>query len=127
MCMNRLEKGQLSRRERQIMDIIYRLGQASAKDVQENLPDPPSYSAVRALLVTLENKGMVKHAKESRRYIYKPAITEKKARKSAIQNLVSTFFEGKPQNLVAALLDESDEHLTKDQINDIRKMVDGNS
>lgn len=125
--MNRLEKGQLSRRERQIMDIIYRLGQASAKDVQENLPDPPSYSAVRALLVTLENKGMVKHAKESRRYIYKPAITEKKARKSAIQNLVSTFFEGKPQNLVAALLDESDEHLTKDQINDIRKMVDGNS
>ena len=125
--MNRLEKGQLSRRERQIMDIVYRLGQASAKDVQENLPDPPSYSAVRALLVTLENKGMVKHAKESRRYIYKPAITEKKARKSAIQNLVSTFFEGKPQNLVAALLDESDEHLTKDQINDIRKMVDGNS
>lgn len=122
--MNRLEKGQLSRRERQIMDIIYRLGQASAKDVQENLPDPPSYSAVRALLVTLENKGMVKHAKESRRYIYKPAITEKKARKSAIQNLVSTFFEGKPQNLVAALLDESDQHLTKEQIDDIRKMVD---
>ena len=121
------QDSQLSRRERQIMDIIYRLGQASAKDVQENLPDPPSYSAVRALLVTLENKGMVKHAKESRRYIYKPAITEKKARKSAIQNLVSTFFEGKPQNLVAALLDESDEHLTKDQINDIRKMVDGNS
>ena len=60
--MSRLEKGQMSRRERQIMDIIYRLGQASAKDVQENLPDPPSYSAVRALLVTLENKGMVKHA-----------------------------------------------------------------
>lgn len=121
--MNRLEKGQMSRRERQIMDIIYRLGKASAKDVQENLPDPPSYSAVRALLVTLENKGMVKHGKESRRYIYKPAITEKKARKSAIKNLVATFFEGKPQNLVAALLDEKDQNLSKEQIDQIRKMV----
>lgn len=122
--MNRLEKGQMSRRERQIMDIIYRLGKASAKDVQENLPDPPSYSAVRALLVTLENKGMVKHGKESRRYIYKPAITEKKARKSAIRNLVSTFFEGKPQNLVAALLDEKDQNLSKEEIDQIRKMVE---
>lgn len=121
--MSRLEKGQMSRRERQIMDIIYRLGQASAKDVQENLPDPPSYSAVRALLVTLENKGMVKHAKESRRYIYKPAITEKKARTSAIKNLLSTFFEGKPQNLVAALLDEKDQNLSKEEIDEIRKMV----
>ena len=123
VVMSRLEKGQMSRRERQIMDIIYRLGQASAKDVQENLPDPPSYSAVRALLVTLENKGMVKHAKESRRYIYKPAIAEKKARKSALKNLISTFFEGKPENLVAALLDEEDQHLSKDQIDEIRNMV----
>ncbi len=121
--MNRLEKGQMSRRERQIMDIIYRLGKASAKDVLENLPDPPSYSAVRALLVTLENKGMVNHAKESRRYIYKPAIAEKKARKSALKNLISTFFEGKPENLVAALLDEKDQHLSKDQIDEIRNMV----
>ncbi|MFT5906367.1 MAG: BlaI family penicillinase repressor [Cryomorphaceae bacterium] len=121
--MNRLEQGQMSRRERQIMDIIYRLGQASAKDVQENLPDPPSYSAVRALLVTLENKGMVKHAKESRRYIYKPAIAEKKARQSALKNLISTFFEGKPEKLVAALLDEKDQNLSKDQIDEIRNMV----
>jgi predicted transcriptional regulator len=121
--MNRLEKGQMSRRERQIMDIIYRLGQASAKDVQENLPVPESYSAVRELLVTLENKGMVKHAKESRRYIYKPAIAEKKARKSALKNLIATFFEGKPENLVAALLDEKDQNLSKDQIDEIRNMV----
>jgi len=92
LFMNRLEEGQMSRRERQIMDIVYKLGQASAKDVLENLPDPPSYSAVRALLVTLEGKGMVKHSKDSRRYIYKPAITETRARKSAITNLLSTFF-----------------------------------
>ena len=121
--MSRLEKGQMSRRERQIMDIIYRLGKASAKDVEENLPDPPSYSAVRALLVTLEKKGMVKHEKESRRYIYKPAVAEKKARKSALSNLISTFFEGKPQNLVAALLDEKDQNLSKEQIDEIRKIV----
>lgn len=125
--MNRLEKGQLSRRERQIMDIIYRLGQASAKEVQENLPDPPSYSAVRALLATLENKGMVNHAKESRRYIYKPAITEKKARNSAIKNLLSTFFEGKPQNLVAALLEDNDQNLSQKDIDEIRNLVEEKS
>ncbi len=122
--MNRLEEGQLSRRERQIMDIIYRLGEASAKDVQENLPSPPSYSAVRALLSTLENKKMVHHAKQSRRYIYKPAITEKSARKSALQNLLATFFEGKPKNLVAALLDEDDQNLSQKEIEEIRHMVD---
>ncbi len=122
--MNRLEQGQLSRRERQIMDIIYRLGQASAKEVQENLPDPPSYSAVRALLVTLENKEMLTHGKESRSYIYKPVIAELKARKSALKNLLSTFFEGKPKNLVAALLEDDDQQLSKQEIDDIRRMVD---
>ena len=66
---------------------------------------------------------MVKHEKESRRYIYKPAVAEKKARKSALTNLISTFFEGKPQNLVAALLDEKDQNLSKEQIDEIRKMV----
>ena len=106
------------------MDIIYRLGQASAKEVQENLPDPPSYSAVRALLATLENKEMVKHGKESRRYIYKATINEKKARKSALQNLLSTFFDGKPQNLVAALLDKEDEQLSASEIAEIRKLVE---
>jgi len=122
--MNRLEKGQMSRRERQIMDIVYRLGQASAQDVLENLPDPPSYSAVRALMVTLEGKGMLKHSKESRRYIYKPAITEKRARKSAISNLLSTFFDDQPEKLVAALLDSKDMQLDKSEINKIRKALE---
>lgn len=121
--MNRLDQGQMSRRERQIMDILYRLGQGSAKEVLENLPDPPSYSAVRALMATLEGKGMVKHSKESRRYIYKPVVTEKKARKSAISNLLSTFFEGKPEKLVAALLDSEDIEMQKDDIAKIRKAL----
>ena len=106
------------------MDIIYRLGQASAKEVQENLPDPPSYSAVRALLATLEGKKMLTHGKESRSYIYKPVINEQKARKSAIKNLLATFFEGKPKNLVAALLEDDDQALSKDEVDAIRKLVD---
>lgn len=125
--MNRIERGQMSRRERQIMDILYRLGQASAKEVLENLPDPPSYSAVRALMATLEGKGMVKHSKESRRYIYKPAITEKRARRSAISNLLSTFFDGKPDKLVAALLDPKDMQLKKEEIQKIRDALDQDS
>lgn len=122
--MNRLEKGQLSRRERQILEILYRLGQATAKEVQENLPDPPSYSAVRALLATLETKEMVRHSKEGRRYLYKPAITQRKAKRAALRNLLSTFFEGKPENLVAALLDPSDQQLSKKEIDSIRELLD---
>lgn len=121
--MNQLERGHMSRRERQIMDILYRLGQASAKDVLENLPDPPSYSAVRALLATLEGKGMVSHSKESRRYIFKPAIEQKRARKSAIANLLSTFFDNKPEKLVAALLDSDDMKLEKKDIAKIRSAL----
>ncbi len=121
--MNRLEKGQLSRRERQIIDILYRLGKATAQDVLDELPDPPSYSAVRALLATLENKDMVKHSKEGRRYLYTPAITEQKAKKTAIKNLLGTFFQGKPENLVAALLDPSDQQLSKNEIDEIRKLI----
>ena len=121
--MNRLEKGQLSRRERQILEILYRLGQATAKEVQENLPDPPSYSAVRALLATLEGKEMVRHSKEGRRYVYKPAITPRKAKRTALDSLLRTYFEGKPENLVAALLDPSDQQLSKKEIDTIRDLI----
>jgi BlaI family penicillinase repressor len=122
--MNRLEKGQVSRRERQILDILYRLGEATAQDVLEELPDPPSYSAVRALLATLENKEMVKHTKDGRRYLYAPMITERKAKRTALKGLLHTFFQGKPQNLVAALLDPSDQNLSREEIIEIRKLVE---
>ena len=122
--MNRLEKGHLSRRERQILDIIYRLGEATAQDVLDNLPDPPSYSAVRALLVTVENKEMVKHTKAGRRYLYQPAIAEDSAKRSALKNLLGTFFQGKPENLVAALLDPEDQKLSTEEIETIRSLID---
>lgn len=122
--MSHAEKEHMSRRERQIMDILYRLGSASAKEVMEGLSDPPSYSAVRALLATLKAKNMVEHTKQSRSYIYKPIVEEKKARRSAMKNLLSTFFDGKPDKLVAALLDPSDMKLDKQEIEKIRNALE---
>jgi BlaI family transcriptional regulator, penicillinase repressor len=118
-----MDKG-LSRRERQVMDILFRLGQASAQDVMDALPDPPSYSATRALLSTLEQKKLiVVHSKDSRKYIYKPAIAEKKAKRSALSNLLHTFFDGRPEKLVAALLDPADQKLSNDEIERIRRLI----
>lgn len=95
----------LSRRERQIMDVIYRRGRATAADVLEDLPDPPSYSAVRALLRLLEEKGHVRHDQDGPRYIYVPIVNRDRARKSALKHVVRTFFDGSATDAVAALLD----------------------
>ncbi len=122
--MKRLEDGQVSRRERQVMDILFRLGKATAEEVLNELPDPPSYSAVRALMATLETKGLVKHGKDSRRYVYQATMPEKKAKRSALQQLIATFFEGSPEKLVASLLDPEDQKLSGDEIARIRKLID---
>ena len=97
----------LSRRERQIMDVIYRHGSATAQDVREQIPDPPSYSAVRALLRVLEDKGHVRHRHDGPRYVYHPTVARDRARKSALKQLLSTFFDDSPEAAVAALLDMS--------------------
>jgi predicted transcriptional regulator len=96
---------QLSRRERQIMDVIYRRGRATAAEVLEGLPDPPSYSAVRALLRLLEEKGHVRHEQDGPRYIKTPIVNRERARKSALKHVVRTFFDGSASDAVAALLD----------------------
>lgn len=114
----------LSRRERQVMDILFRLGKATAQEVLDELPDPPSYSAVRALLVTLETKGLVKHSKESRRYVYSPSVPEKRAKRSALKQLLSTFFDGRPEKLVASLLDPDDQQLSREEIERIRSLIE---
>lgn len=123
--MKRLEDGRISRRERQVMDILFRLGKATAEEVLNELPDPPGYSAVRALLVTLEGKGLAKHGKDSRRYVYQPAVPEKRAKRSALNQLIATFFEGSPEKLVASLLDPQDQKLSGEEIERIRKLIDG--
>lgn len=122
--MKRFEDGQISRRERQVMDILFRKGKATAEEVLAELPDPPGYSAVRALLATLEQKELVTHSKDSRRYVYLPAVPEKRAKRSALKQLLATFFEGSPEKLVASLLDPRDQKLSADEIAAIRKLID---
>ena len=106
----------LSRRERQILDILYARGIATAAEVLEALPDPPSYSAVRALLRILEDKGHARHETQGTRYAYLPTVPRERARNSALSRLVKTFFDGSAAQAAAALVDSgslSDEELAK--------------
>ncbi len=106
------------------MDILFRLGKATAEEVLNELPDPPTYSAVRALLATLEEKGLAKHTKDSRRYVYQATVPEKKAKRTALKQLIATFFEGSPEKLVASLLDPKDQELSREEIERIRSLID---
>jgi predicted transcriptional regulator len=121
--MHTADSASLSRRERQIMDIVYRLGTASAQEIQQNLPDPPSYSAVRALLAILVEKGALKHERSERKYIYKPTVSPDRAKRSALKRLLSTFYENSPQKLVAALLDPQDLRLSGREIGEIKELI----
>jgi BlaI family transcriptional regulator, penicillinase repressor len=103
---------QLGRRERQIMDIVYRRGQASVAEVRGDLPDPPSYSAVRGMLGLLEDKGYLRHQQQGLKYVYLPADDACEVRDSALQHMVRTFFGGSPERAVAALLEMSDSKLS---------------
>ncbi|MEO8194709.1 MAG: BlaI/MecI/CopY family transcriptional regulator [Gemmatimonadales bacterium] len=114
----------LSRRERQIMDILYRLGSGTAAEVQQNLPEAPSYSAVRALLRILEDKGHLKHAYDGPRYVYAPIVSRPVAQKSALKQMVKTFFGGSTSNAVAALLDMSASDLSETELNRLAKLVE---
>lgn len=103
----------LSRRERQIMDIVYELTKASVAQVLERIPDPPSYSAVRALLKVLEKKGHLKHRQEGPRYIYSPTLPREKARQNALKHVMKTFFDDSTEDVVAALLNISEDNLSE--------------
>jgi predicted transcriptional regulator len=102
----------LGRRERQIMDAVYRLGRASVAEVRAQLPDPPSYSAVRGMLNLLEEKGHLSHEQDGLRYVYLPTVAREQARRSALRHMVQTFFGGSPERAVAALLDMSSADLS---------------
>jgi predicted transcriptional regulator len=113
----------LTRRERQIMDILYRRGRATAGEVMEELSGDPNYSTVRTQLRVLEEKGHVEHEEIGLRYVYSPAIPRNAARKSALRHLVDTFFEGSPENAVAALLGGEGSKLTDEQLDRIADLV----
>jgi predicted transcriptional regulator len=106
---------QLGRRERQIVEVLYRLGKATVAEVLADLPDPPSYSAVRGMLALLEEKGYVRHKRDGMRYVYAPVIAASKARQSALRQLVSTFFDGSPLAAAAALLEMSGQKLSPEE------------
>ena len=114
----------LSTRERQIMDILYRFGQASAAEVQANMPDPPSYSAVRATLRILEDKGHVQHQQDGPRYLFRPAVARDKAKRSAVKHLIRTFFDGSTEQAVATLLDDSSSKMSGDELDRLAKLIE---
>ena len=114
----------LSRRERQIMDILYQRGKSSATEVREAMPDAPSYSAVRAMLRVLEDKGHVRHQAEGLKYVYLPTVTREKAKRSAVKHLLDTFFHDSPEQVVAALLDVSSTRMTREELNRMAEMIE---
>ena len=113
----------LSRRERQIMDVIYRLSRATAAEVLDNLADPPSYSAVRALLRVLEEKGHLTHEQDGPRYVYLPTVPRTDASRSALRQMVSTFFDGSVTQTVAALLDVAGPKLSERELDRLSKLI----
>jgi BlaI family transcriptional regulator, penicillinase repressor len=121
--MRNKELNTLSRREQQIMDIIYSRGEASANEVMENLPDPPSYSAVRALLRVLEEKGHLRHKQDGQRYVYSPTLARDRVKRSALRRVLQTFFDGSAEEAVAALLDISQERLSDDELQRMEELI----
>ena len=114
----------LSRRERQIMDVVYQRSRATASEIHQALPDPPSYSAVRATLRVLEDKGHVKHQEEALRYVYVPTLTPERARRSALRHVVDTFFNGSVEQVVAALVDRSAIDVSKEDLDRISALIE---
>ena len=116
-----LEK--LSRRERQIMDIVFKHSKVTAAQVLQELPDPPSYSAIRALLRILEDKGYLGHEQEGPRYVFFAQVNREKARRSMIKNLLDNFFDNSMESVVATLLDVSKENLSNDDLDRLGKLI----
>ena len=114
----------LSRRERQIMDFLYQAGRASAAEVLDALPDPPGYSAVRATLRILEQKGHVRHEEDGRAYVFIPVMKKDAARKRALTHLLKTFFDNSTEQAVAALVDLAGPKASAEELDRIRKVID---
>ena len=114
---------ELSRRERQIIDILYTQGKSTAAEVQSALPDPPSYSAVRAMLRILEEKGHVRHQQDGPRYVYLPTVARDSAKKSALRHMLQTFFDGSAEEAISALLDDQSARLSEAELDRLARMI----
>ena len=113
----------LSRRERQIIDILYAQGHATAAEVQAALPEPPSYSAVRAMLRILEEKGHVRHEQDGPRYIFRPTVARDNAKKSAMRHMLQTFFDGSAEQAISALLDDHSARLSDVELDRLANLI----
>ena len=114
----------LSRRERQIMDVLFARGRATGPEIQEGLPDQPNYSSVRTILRVLERKGYVRHVEEGFRYVYEPTVPREAASRSALQRIIKTFFDGSAKEAVAALLDPAAFHLSDDELKELARIIE---
>ena len=114
----------LSRRERQIMDIVYRRGEATAAQILDDLSDPPSYSAIRALLRILVDKKHLQHREDGPRYVYSPTLPRQAARARALAQVVNTFFDGSALKAASALLGSTQRKLTKTELDELRALID---
>jgi BlaI family penicillinase repressor len=114
---------ELSRRERQIMSVVHRLGRATAADVLAEMPEPPSYSAVRAMLRILEDKGQLKHEQDGPRYVYSTTMPVERAGRSALRDVVSTFFAGSAEEAVATLIDMNERKLTGEELDRLADLI----
>lgn len=121
---NKLDLGELSRRERQIMDIIYRLGEANAQEVMEEIEGAPRNATVRKLMAILEEKGYLKHKKVENKFIYAPTISAEKACSKALDNILTTFFKGSTSNAVIALMKRPDVDLSDNDMETIASLID---
>lgn len=121
--MSKRDESRLTRRERQIMDVVYELEGATAAEIHQRLPDPPSYSAVRAMLARLELKGQLKHTQDGPRYVFHALVPRSAARQRALDRLVKVFFDDSPAQVINALLDTSDS-LSDEQLKELRHAID---
>lgn len=121
--MSGMDERGLSARERQIMDTLYRRGEATVADIRTDLPDPPSASAVRTMLLRLEGKGTLEVLRDGERNVYRPSRSTEEARRSAVSRLMETFFNGSPARTVAAILDESAEELPEEELAELARLV----
>jgi len=123
MPSTRPSPAQLSRRERQIMDVVYRLGEATAAEIQAEIQEPPSYSTIRALLRILVDKGHLQYREDGPRYVYGPTLSLQKARAGALAQLVNTFFDGSATRAVSALLDASRGKFSKTELDELNELI----
>ena len=113
-----------SRRERQIMDIVYRLGHATVADVLAGMDDPPSYSSIRALMRVLREKGHLKVREDGKRHVFSPTVPAGRARRSALRNVLKTFFDGSVEAAVASLIDLKDRNLTDEEVERLKELIE---